>query len=565
MPPSRKDDNQVEILPLYQLHQINSSSSSPTNSSSDSYFKPSKTFKKSNESPLKPHSLSQLSKEDKKNFFILVLLYFLQGIPVGLAFGSIPFILKSYLSYTQVGIFTLASYPYSMKLLWSPIVDAFYNKSFGRRKSWIVPIQTVSSFVLLYLSSKTEELFKHAEKNLWIITSAFFTLVFLCATQDIAVDGWALTLLSKESLSYAATAQTVGINMGYFLSFTVFLAFNSPEFSNKYIRKVPLDEPLISLSGYLKFCGCIYLFTTIFVAIFVKENPEFIPIKKTDDDDNNQSSGIIEFEEGDPVSGVLQVYKTMINVIKLKNVQQFILIHIIAKIGFQANEGVTNLKLLEKGFSKEDLAVTVLIDFPFEIIFGYYAAKWSIGSNPLKPWLYGFLGRILSAVLAHIIIMFFPSDGKVTKLYFLMVILQHILGSFMSTVQFVSINAFHTKIADPAIGGTYMTTLNTIMNLGGQWPRIIVFHLVDYFTVATCSPPSTSPASNIFETFSCATHAGKEQCNTLNGTCTTYRDGYYVTSIICITIGLTLFFTYIKRKILELQRIPTAQWRVKSD
>ena len=42
--------------------------------------------------------------------------------------------------------------------------------------------------------------------------------------------GWALTLLSKENLSYASTAQTIGLNTGYFLSFTVFLAFNSVEF-----------------------------------------------------------------------------------------------------------------------------------------------------------------------------------------------------------------------------------------------------------------------------------------------------------------------------------------------
>lgn len=47
---------------------------------------------------------------------------------------------------------------------------------------------------------------------------------------DIAVDGWALTLLSKENLSYASTAQTVGLNTGYFMSFTVFLAFNSVDF-----------------------------------------------------------------------------------------------------------------------------------------------------------------------------------------------------------------------------------------------------------------------------------------------------------------------------------------------
>lgn len=53
------------------------------------------------------------------------------------------------------------------------------------------------------------------------LTWWFGLLVFLCATQDIAVDGWALTILSKESLSYASTAQTIGLNIGYFMSFTI--------------------------------------------------------------------------------------------------------------------------------------------------------------------------------------------------------------------------------------------------------------------------------------------------------------------------------------------------------
>lgn len=66
--------------------------------------------------------------------------------------------------------------------------------------------------------------------NVGFLTFIFVSLIFFAATQDIAVDGWALTLLSHENLSYASTAQTVGLNSGYFLSFTVFLAFNSTEF-----------------------------------------------------------------------------------------------------------------------------------------------------------------------------------------------------------------------------------------------------------------------------------------------------------------------------------------------
>jgi len=65
--------------------------------------------------------------------------------------------------------------------------------------------------------------------------------------------------------------------------------------------------------------------------------------------------------------------------------KKLIVLLLICKIGFIANESVTGLKLLEKGFKKEDLAFTVLLDFPFQIFIGYQAAKYSREKRPLKP------------------------------------------------------------------------------------------------------------------------------------------------------------------------------------
>lgn len=66
---------------------------------------------------------------DQRNFLLLVLLYFLQGIPMGLAMGSVPFLLKNHMSYAEIGVFSLASYPYSLKLFWSPFVDPYGAQS----------------------------------------------------------------------------------------------------------------------------------------------------------------------------------------------------------------------------------------------------------------------------------------------------------------------------------------------------------------------------------------------------------------------------------------------------
>lgn len=386
------------------------------------------------------HGFFQLPLQDRKNFALLVLLYFLQGIPMGLATGSVPFILKDHMSYSQIGIFSLASYPYSLKLLWSPIVDAVWTPKLGRRKSWIMPIQMLSGVGMIWLGGRVKDMMESAGANdgagVWRFTAWWFFLVFMCATQDIAVDGWALTLLSPGNLSYASTAQTVGLTAGQFMSYTVFLAFSSPDFANKWFRKVASEEPVMTLGGYLIFWGWVYLIVTIGLGIFKRE-------ERTKNED-----------------GIYDVYKVMWGVLKLKNIQTIIIIHLIAKIGFQANDGVTNLKLLDKGFSRQDMALTVLIDFPFEIALGYYAGKWSTTYTPMRLWCWAFVGRLIAAVLAQITVIIFPADGVGTW-YLLVVIAEHVFSTFTNTVMFVAIAAFHARVADPVIGGTYMTLLAT--------------------------------------------------------------------------------------------------------
>lgn len=64
---------------------------------------------------------------------LLLFLYVLQGIPLGLA-GSIPLILQNNnASYSDQGFFSFVFWPFSLKLLWAPLVDSLYCSRFGRR------------------------------------------------------------------------------------------------------------------------------------------------------------------------------------------------------------------------------------------------------------------------------------------------------------------------------------------------------------------------------------------------------------------------------------------------
>lgn len=97
-------------------------------------------------------------KKDLPNIILLMFLYMLQTIPLGLT-GSLPYILSSKkISYAQQGTFSLAFWPFSMKLLWAPIVDVLYFKKLGRRKSWLIPIELMIGTYLILFSNYTKEL-----------------------------------------------------------------------------------------------------------------------------------------------------------------------------------------------------------------------------------------------------------------------------------------------------------------------------------------------------------------------------------------------------------------------
>lgn len=81
----------------------------------------------------------------------------------------------------QIGLFSVAAYPYSFKLLWSPIVDSIYFRSFGRRKSWLVPLQLFSAVLMAVFAPFIEA--HVAAADVPGVTALFFCLVLLAATQ----------------------------------------------------------------------------------------------------------------------------------------------------------------------------------------------------------------------------------------------------------------------------------------------------------------------------------------------------------------------------------------------
>lgn len=115
-----------------------------------------------------------LNRRDKRNLALLVVLYLLQGVPLGLTLGSLPYLLRPHLTYASLAVFTLSSYPYSLKLLWSPIVDGLYSVRIGRRKSWILPVQATVGVLLLMLSGRVADWIQHVSFDVWGLNRSSF-------------------------------------------------------------------------------------------------------------------------------------------------------------------------------------------------------------------------------------------------------------------------------------------------------------------------------------------------------------------------------------------------------
>ncbi|CAK6441967.1 unnamed protein product [Pipistrellus nathusii] len=474
------------------------------------------------------------------SILLLLFLYVLQGIPLGLA-GSIPLILQSKnISYTDQAFFSLVFWPFSLKLLWAPLVDAVYFRNFGRRKSWLVPTQYVLGIFMMYLSTQVDRLLGNTDgraPDVVALTVTFFLFEFLAATQDIAVDGWALTMLSRENVGYASTCNSVGQTAGYFLGNVLFLALESADFCNKYLRFQPQPRGIVTLSDFLFFWGAVFLITTTLVAILKKENKE-VSVGKEE------------------TQGITDTYKLLFAIIKMPAVLTFCLLILTAKIGFSAADAVTGLKLVEEGVPKEHLALLAVPMVPLQIILPLIISKYTSGPRPLDVFYKAMPYRLLLGLEFALLVWWTPKvehQGGFPIYYYFVLLLSYALHQVTLYSMYVSIMAFNAKVSDPLIGGTYMTLLNTVSNLGGNWPSTVALWLVDPLTVKECIGASNQ---------SCRTADTIELCKKLGGSCVTALDGYYVESIICVLIGFGWWFGF-GPKFKKLQDEGLSSWKCK--
>jgi PAT family beta-lactamase induction signal transducer AmpG len=136
--------------------------------------------------------------------FSVVLLSFASGLPLGLVWLAIPaWMAREGVDIKVIGLFTLAQAPWSFKLLWSPWMDRYPPPFLGRKRGFILIAQAALFGVTLWLAGVSDR-----PGAVWVIGALTLAIALASATQDIAIDAYAVEVLRRDEQGIATGART---------------------------------------------------------------------------------------------------------------------------------------------------------------------------------------------------------------------------------------------------------------------------------------------------------------------------------------------------------------------
>ena len=111
-----------------------------------------------------------------------------------------------------IGIFSVVALPYTLKFLWSPLMDRFIPPMFGRRRGWILITQAllVAGIAAIAFSSPAQ-----APLTVGLIA---LTVAFFSASQDIVVDAYRTDILHVQERGAGAAVAVMGYRIALIIS-----------------------------------------------------------------------------------------------------------------------------------------------------------------------------------------------------------------------------------------------------------------------------------------------------------------------------------------------------------
>jgi PAT family beta-lactamase induction signal transducer AmpG len=138
---------------------------------------------------------------------------FSSGIPLALTGSTLQaWMSQEKVELSTIGIFSLVGLPYTLKFLWSPLLDRYLPPVLGRRRGWILVLQILLALALCGMSWVSPSL------NPGLMALIAVVVAFLSASQDIVVDAWRTDTLLPEEYGLGSGAYVMGYRLAMLVS-----------------------------------------------------------------------------------------------------------------------------------------------------------------------------------------------------------------------------------------------------------------------------------------------------------------------------------------------------------
>ncbi len=133
----------------------------------------------------------------------VALLSFSSGLPLGLVWISMPDWMRSIgVDIRLVGLLTIAQTPWTLKFLWSPLLDRYQPPFWGRRRGYAAIAQIALCLATMLLAGVGS----HPDA-IWVAFALSMAIALAAASQDIAIDAYAVEVLRPEEHGIAVGAR----------------------------------------------------------------------------------------------------------------------------------------------------------------------------------------------------------------------------------------------------------------------------------------------------------------------------------------------------------------------
>jgi len=157
---------------------------------------------------------------------ILGLLSVPSGLPLGFVTSTLQVFLRGAgVSLTTIGLFQWISVPWTLKFLWSPLVDRWAPRWPDRRRSWVLAMQLALAGTLGVLAVHVARHLAPAGGGRLVLAAGAATGIaalgllvsFFSATQDIALDAYAVEVLEPDEVGPASGLRIMWYRIGMLL------------------------------------------------------------------------------------------------------------------------------------------------------------------------------------------------------------------------------------------------------------------------------------------------------------------------------------------------------------